>query len=129
MKSKLAALAVAMLVGGFALQGTAISASDTKEKAPKKTTIKGEVVDLACYMGEGKAGKSHAQCAIKCASMGIPFGIKDSKGNIYLVLFGNKKAKAEYTKIGNKGGQKVSVTGMLLKKGGLQAILIGPAEM
>lgn len=102
--------------------------SETKESMPMATTITGEVVDLVCYLGMGKDGASHAQCAVKCAKMGIPFGIKTEDG-IYVVLFGNKKAKAEYDKIGNQGGKKVTVKGMVVEKEGVKAILVGPAEM
>lgn len=109
--------------------------SDTKKEESKSmsksmpmNSITGEVVDLACYMGMGKSGASHAQCAIKCAKMGIPFGIKTDDG-IYVVLFGNKKAKAEYDKIGNQGGKTITVKGMKFEKDGLKAIVVGPAEM
>ncbi len=110
-------------------------ASDIKKEESKSMSmsmsmdsITGEVVDLACYMGMGKSGASHAQCAIKCAKMGIPFGIKTNEG-IYVVLFGTKKAKAEYDKIGNQGGKTITVKGHVVDKDGLKAILVGPAEM
>lgn len=110
--------------------------SDTKKEESKSMSmsmsmdsITGEVVDLACYLGMGKSGKSHEQCAIKCAKMGIPFGIKTDDDGIYVVLFGNKKAKAEYDKIGNQGGKTITVKGHVVEKEGVKAILVGPAEM
>ncbi len=126
-------LVFAAVVMLLAFQSERGLASDTKKEEAKSIampmgSITGEVIDLACYMGEGKSGPSHAKCAIKCAKMGIPFGIKTDDG-IYVVLFGNKKAKAEYDKIGNQGGKTVTVKGMKLEKDGLKAIIVGPAEM
>lgn len=133
---KVFAVALGLLAMGLFSVGLADSGSKhvhaTKSASHSKmqmTKLTGEVVDLACYMGEGKMGMSHRQCAIKCAKLGIPFAIKDEKGNLTLVLFGNKKAKPMYDEIGNQGGKKVTVEGMLLTKGGMRAILVGPAEM
>ncbi len=131
MKKFSALFAGALVVLFLAAAALTIQASDTKkEMGMGKQTLTGEVVDLACYMGMGKSGASHAQCAIKCAKMGIPFGIKDKEsGDLYVVLFGNKKAKAEYDKIGNQGGKTITVEGMVMEKDGLKAIVVGPAEM
>src|ERR1035437_1325400 len=39
------------------------------EKAPEATqTIKGEVVDLMCYLDHGAKGETHKGCAEKCRS-------------------------------------------------------------
>lgn len=95
-----------------------------------KQKITGEVVDLACYMGMGKSGKSHAQCAVKCAKSGIPFAIKEKdSGKLYVVLFGNKKAKKEYDAIGNQAGKTITVEGMVMEKDGVSAIMVGTSEM
>lgn len=123
--------AALMLLGYQANRGYS---SETKKEESKSMSmsmdsIKGEVVDLACYLGMGKSGKSHEQCALKCAKMGIPFGIKTDDDGIYVVLFGNKKAKAEYDKIGNQGGKTITVKGHIVEKEGVKAILVGPAEM
>ena len=116
----------------FVIMGYSSISAQKKDMGMKMKTqsVTGEVMDLACYMGMNKSGPSHAQCAIKCAKMGIPFGIKDKKtGKLYLVLFGKDGNKKVYDDIGNQGGKVVTVKGMILKKDGLTAILVGAAEM
>lgn len=92
----------------------------------KEVTVKGEIVDLACYMGAGEKGVSHKQCAVKCAKMGVPFGILDEKGDVYLILPGHSKKEMQaYRDIGNKGGTVVTVKGILLEMNKISAILVG----
>lgn len=114
----------------FVIIGYSSISAQKKGMPMKMQSITGEVMDLACYMGMNKSGPAHAQCAVKCAKLGIPFGIKDKKtGKLYLVLFGKDGNKKEYDAIGNQGGKIVTVKGMILKKDGLTAILVGAAEM
>ena len=47
--------------------------------------ITGEVVDLACYLGDGDRGAKHQQCAQKCIESGLPVGIKTASA-LYLVI-------------------------------------------
>ncbi len=49
-------------------------------------TIKGEVVDMACYLDHNATGEKHADCAKKCISMGLPVGIKAEDGKTYLII-------------------------------------------
>src|SRR5437879_5753190 len=52
-------------------------------KGPK-ITVKGEVVDLWCYLEGGDHGADHKQCATTCATAGNPIGILDAAGNLYV---------------------------------------------
>ena len=47
-------------------------------------TVKGEAVDLWCYMEGGDRGPAKKDCATACAKAGNPIGIVDAKGNVYL---------------------------------------------
>src|SRR5262245_41440750 len=53
---------------------------------PKGPTVsvKGEVVDMWCYMESGEHGPSHKACAMACVKGGNPIGIVDLKGDIYI---------------------------------------------
>ncbi len=57
------------------------------EEATGPQTIRGEVVDLACYVGHGSQGAAHADCAQKCIASGLPVGIKSGK-TVYLAVDG-----------------------------------------
>ena len=47
-------------------------------------TIKGEVVDMWCYLEGGDRGPAKRDCATACAKAGDPIGILDAKGNLYV---------------------------------------------
>src|SRR5712692_11233727 len=49
-------------------------------------TVKGEVVDLWCYLEGGDHGASHKECGTACAKAGNPIGIVDAKGNLYVTV-------------------------------------------
>lgn len=50
----------------------------------ERATVRGEVVDLWCYLEGGDRGPEKKQCATACAKAGNPIGILDSKGNLYV---------------------------------------------
>ena len=56
--------------------------------AAARVTVTGEVIDSWCYLTEimSPLGSAHHQCAIWCAAGGIPVGILDDDGQVYIVL-------------------------------------------
>ena len=56
--------------------------------AAARVTVTGEVIDSWCYLTEimYPLGSAHHQCAIWCAAGGIPVGILDDDGRVYIVL-------------------------------------------
>jgi hypothetical protein len=52
----------------------------------KTETVKGELVDQACYTKDKKnAGASHKECADTCAKKGQPVAIVTTDGKVYQV--------------------------------------------
>src|SRR5260370_1615895 len=47
-------------------------------------TVKGEAVDLWCYMEGADRGPAKKDCATACAKAGNAIAIVDAKGNVYL---------------------------------------------
>ena len=88
-----------------------------------KVTVKGEVVDLWCYLEGGDHGAKHKDCAVVCAKAGNPIGILDAKGNLYVAM-GIKDHQPGRDVLISKMAQTVTVTGTLVKKGGTQAIYV-----
>lgn len=116
--------------GFFAVMFAVFSLSyfASSEENMKHVTIKGEIVDLACYLGEGEKGASHKQCAIKCAKKGIPIGILDAKsGNVYLIVPGHSKKELQFFKdLGEKkSGSTVQLTGTLVETKSISALMLG----
>lgn len=89
----------------------------------KEVTVKGEVIDLWCYLEGGDHGAAHKECAITCAKAGNPIGILDEKGNIYVAM-GIKDHQPGREVLLDKMAETVMVTGTLVKKGGTQAIYV-----
>ena len=116
MRSKL----VAMSVLGFLIAGASGSMAQPKGE---RATIKGEGVDLWCYMEGGDRGPAKKDCATACARAGNPIGVLDAKGNLY-VAAGLKDHQPAQSILLNKMSDQVTVTGTLVKQGGVPLLYI-----
>lgn len=47
--------------------------------------VKGEVLDMTCYIAYNLSGPEHAKCARDCIRNGLPVGIKSENGKVYLL--------------------------------------------
>jgi len=86
-------------------------------------TVKGEVVDLWCFLEGGDHGASHKECSTTCAKAGNPIGILDAKGNLYVTAGIQDHQPAREVLI-DKMNDNVTVTGTLVKKGGVQMLYV-----
>ena len=102
------------------LAGTALLRAQPKGE---RITVKGEVVDLWCYLEGGDRGPAKKQCATACAKAGNPIGILDSAGNLY-VAAGLKDHQSAQTMLLNRMSDEVTATGTVVKKGGVQMIYV-----
>ena len=102
------------------LAGTALLRAQPKGE---RITVKGEVVDLWCYLEGGDRGPAKKQCATACAKAGNPIGILDSAGNLY-VAAGLKDHQPAQTMLLNRMSDEVTATGTVVKKGGVQMIYV-----
>src|SRR6266536_1918566 len=103
-----ALLATAALV----LCGATITYAQPKGDA---VTLKGEVVDLWCYLEGGDHGAEHKKCAIECAKAGNPIGLVTEKGDVY-VLMGIKDHQPGKDILIDKMAETVTIQGTLVKK-------------
>lgn len=88
-------------------------------KAPEMVTVKGEVLDMACYLSEGAQGPDHATCAETCIESGLPVGLKDEKGKVFLLIGEHKPINAI---LAPYGGKVVTVKGKLVSRDGINLI-------
>lgn len=88
-------------------------------------TIKGEVLDLSCYMGGGNEGRGnvHYVCTKRCLEKGLPAGILSSDGKVY-VLIENHRLSAAYKTAIEHGGDNVTITGRVYNRGGLPSLYV-----
>lgn len=91
--------------------------------ASDQTTVKGELLDLACYMTHGAKGPKHKECAEKCVKGGQPMGILTDNGDVYL-LVENHNNPDPYAEAKNHAAETIEVSGSLNERGGVKAITV-----
>ncbi|MGD2062901.1 MAG: hypothetical protein PVF51_04890 [Nitrospirota bacterium] len=111
----------------IAMLAIAPPATATSEGDAAPTTLKGEVIDTACYLGHGARGDKHRQCALNCLASGIPPSLLTDEGKLYLLLPPHGSHDA-YDKVKGMAAQVVTVTGRLLSSGGLTALEVASVE-
>lgn len=84
-------------------------------------TVRGEVVDLACYLGEGAMGPGHRECAEKCIASGLPVGIKTADG-LYVAM-GSEHGPANET-LAPLAAKQVIAEGVVSERDGVHLIAI-----
>ena len=90
-----------------------------KAAAGETVTVKGEVLDMACYIDHGATGAKHAECAQKCIAMGLPAGIKSEDGKVYLLIGEHKPLNSELAK---RAGKTITVKGKAVSRDGFNVI-------
>jgi hypothetical protein len=113
---KFAAFSVAVVVAGLV---AVWSVQAAEEKAAKEVTVKGEVLDMACYLDHGAKGEKHAQCAQTCIESGLPVGIKGEDGKTYLLIGEHKPLNKE---LAQYAGKTITVKGKLAGRDGINMI-------
>lgn len=120
----------ALFVGAFA--ATPLGYADEGHKhgesakgSPSQTvTLRGEVLDLSCYLGHGAKGKEHQKCAKAClVDKRVAAGLLTQDGKVY-ALVSDHKHEEEFAAVAPLAAEKVKVSGLKIEKGGLQAILV-----
>lgn len=120
MRRLFAAVAALALTLTFAVAAGEHAGEKTGEKA---SVVKGEILDLSCYMGHGGQGEGHAGCAAKCLKGGQPMGLLGTDGGVYL-LFADHADSTAYEKAKEFAGKKVEITGDVASKGALKGITV-----
>jgi hypothetical protein len=102
----------------IAHEGHEKGADDTKEEG-KEVTVKGEVLDMACYIDHNATGAKHADCAKKCITSGLPVGLKGTDGKTYLLIGEHKPMNAE---LAEYAARTITVKGKLSSRDGFNMI-------
>jgi hypothetical protein len=61
----------------------------------QEIVVRGEVLDMTCYIAHNLSGPQHAECAKTCIRKGLPVGIKGEDGKIYLLVGKKQPVNAE----------------------------------
>lgn len=91
----------------------------------EQITVKGELVDSACYMAHPDTGKGedHRKCASMCIKKGVPMSVLDAKGDLYLLLPDHSNEQV-YEQAKEWAADQVEVTGNLVTMGGIRAVVV-----
>ncbi len=87
------------------------------------------VVDLSCNTVYGAAGPDHRMCSQTCFDQGIPLALLSEDGTLYLpvtMAMGQERGDKE---LRGHAEHAVNVTGKVIERGGLYAILIESISM
>jgi hypothetical protein len=96
-----------------------VAANVLAADADSTVTVKGEVLDMACYLDHGAHGEKHAQCAATCISSGLPVGIKGEDGKTYLLIGEHKPLNSV---LADYAGKTITVKGKLVSRDGINMI-------
>jgi hypothetical protein len=115
------AATLALSCAAFAHEGHDQDKESTKAEKGEtaSVTVKGEVVDLVCYLDHGAEGEKHAKCANTCISEGLPVGIKADDGKLYTVVGAHKPLNKE---LAQYAGKTVALRGKVVSKDGMNLL-------
>ena len=82
-------------------------------------TIKGEVVDMMCYLDHGAKGDKHKGCAEKCIKAGGPVGLLTADDQLYLVVGDHQPMNEQ---LAAKAAQTVTLKGKVVERNGVKMI-------
>ena len=89
-------------------------------------TLRGEVVDLHCYLTRGASGAEHAGCGNACLARGVTPGFLAEDGRVF-VLLGARPFPVK-GQIAGLAGEKVTLTGTPVDRGGVRALQLKTVE-
>ena len=111
-------LRTSVLVAGLGTLLVLPSSNFAADDKAATQSIKGEVVDLMCYLDHGAKGEKHKGCAEKCIKSGGPVGLL-SEDQLYLVIGDHKPMNDE---LAPKAGETVTLKGKVVEKHGMKMI-------
>jgi hypothetical protein len=110
---------IVTLTVGAILALRALSMGAEEKTTAQTQTIKGEVVDLMCYLDHGAKGEKHKGCAKKCIEGGGPVGLLTADDQLYLVIGDHQPINKE---LSAKAAQTVTLKGKVVERNGMKMI-------
>ena len=103
----------------FVALGAFVAWSHADSAPSSQVTLKGEVVDMACYLDHGAHGEKHAACAAKCIRSGLPVGLKAEDGKTYFLIGAHKPINDQ---LADLAGKTISVHGKVATRDGINLL-------
>jgi hypothetical protein len=87
----------------------------------QEIVVKGEVLDMTCYIAHNLSGPQHAECAKICIRKGLPVGLKGEDGKVYLLVGEKHPVNAE---LADYAAKTVTIKGMETKREGFALLQV-----
>jgi hypothetical protein len=87
------------------------------------------VVDLSCKVVYNLSGDDHRMCTQVCADNGIPIGFVTADGTFYLPVSAGMPGDGANEMLRAHAEHEVRVTGKVIKRAGMNTIIIDSVEM
>jgi hypothetical protein len=94
--------------------------------ATEIVSLRGEVVDLHCYLARGAKGPDHAACANACLRRGVTPGFLAEDGRLFVVL-AEKPVSPKESLVG-LAGQTVTLKGTIVERDGVRGVQVEALE-
>ncbi|OGF22479.1 MAG: hypothetical protein A2V63_11930 [Candidatus Eisenbacteria bacterium RBG_19FT_COMBO_70_11] len=117
----LLAVAAASVFAALAVASSQATGASAAKAESKPSMVKGEIVDMGCYMGHGARGEKHQSCAAKCIAGGMPMGLLTDKGALYLLTMNHDNADP-FNQCKEMAAAMVEVTGMVSERNGMKSM-------
>ena len=120
-------LVPALLLGGGCGSPQAPSGRHTPLKVtgppvPEPGVVRGEVVDMGCYLRQGARGSAHQPCAVACLKRGLPAGLLAETGELFLLV--PEAGGAVPVDFSPYAARCCDVQGDVVRRAGMRAILV-----
>jgi len=99
----------------------AVAAPVLAAEGGEEVSVKGEILDMACYVAHGASGPDHAGCAKTCVKGGQPMGLLAEDGTVYLLYAPHGDASG-FEAAKDQAGKTVELTGVMAEKSGIRGI-------
>jgi hypothetical protein len=110
---------IVALVLGASLALPTLSSGAEQKSGGQIQTLKGEIVDLMCYLDHGARGEGHKGCAKKCIQLGGPVGLLTADDQLYLVIGEHEPMNEE---LAPYAAQTVTLKGKVVERNGMKMI-------
>ena len=121
--------AVTTLALGFFMLAAQPTSAQMTPNPSTPITFTASVVDLSCSSVFSLSGPEHRMCAQMCYDLGIPLALLAEDGTLYVpvtMAMGQERGDKD---LRGHAEHTVTVTGKVIKRGGLNTILIESIRM
>lgn len=98
--------------------------AEAETPAGQEVAVRGEVIDVSCYLRAGQKGPAHKQCTIACAKAGHDLAIYDPAADEIYFVVEEKPGTDPSLPLRTYAAETVEVVGTLYSRSGAKGIII-----